>query len=100
MRYSELIPNYSAESVWILSTYPHNNTTTFVTGSPGNIILIRDGELTRRPMQFLISQDGVFGESSGSSTDTDYYAKDNPVYSSLLNYSRVFNSNSISAYIS
>lgn len=99
VRYSELIPNFDENYTMILKVYTHNNTTSFLTGNAGNMILIRDTELNKRPMQLFISTDGIFDESSGSSTDTDYYTGNSPVFNELMNYSRVYSSNTVSAYI-
>jgi hypothetical protein len=54
-------------------------------------ILIRDGELNKRPLQLLTMGSGYINLG-------DYYFKDDKVFDLLDNYSRIYSTNSVSAY--
>lgn len=97
-RYFESLPNYQNYTSSILKVYNNDNQTTFVTRGGKDMLLIRDGELNKRPLQLYTSRDGKFRGSNGSITGYDYYYKDNEVFSTLPGYSKVFSSKSISAY--
>jgi hypothetical protein len=97
-RYFESLPNYQNNTSSILKVYNNDNQTTFVTRGGKDMLLIRDGELNKRPLQLYTSRDGKFRGSNGSITGYDYYYKDNEVFSTLPEYSKVFSSKSINAY--
>jgi len=58
----------------------------------GDTVLIRDGELNKRPLQLLTV------DSRGHTSLGDYYYKDDKAFNILNNYSRIYNSNTVSAY--
>jgi hypothetical protein len=58
-----------------------------------DIVVIREGELEKRPLQFLTSNSEGRILNLGS-----YYSKGNKAYDILNNYSKVYSSDSISAY--
>jgi hypothetical protein len=68
------------------------NFTKFIKRS-GDVVVIREGELEKRPLQFLTSNSAGYILNLGS-----YYSKDSEAYDILNNYSKVYSSDSISAY--
>lgn len=55
-------------------------------------IVIRDGELNTRPLQFLTT------DSRGYTNLGEYYYKGDEAYNLMLNYSRIYDSNSVKAF--
>ena len=55
-------------------------------------VLIRDGELSKRPLQLITI------DSEGNPDLGDYYYRDDKAFNLLDNYSRIYNSNTVSAY--
>lgn len=82
---SELNPNVSILLV--------DQNLTSVMKRKGDVILIRDDELNKRPLQFLTCNSEGYLVNLGS-----YYYKGNKAYDILKNYSRMYNSSDISAY--
>ncbi|CAJ35725.1 hypothetical protein [Methanocella arvoryzae] len=96
VRYLESLPTFDANYTRMLQVY---NNERFLTNRSEDVILIRDGELKKRPMQLYYSPDGEFSSRNESLyTLSNYYYRDNPVFSSLASQDKIFSSKTISAY--
>ncbi|HTX44437.1 MAG TPA: hypothetical protein VMC61_06870 [Methanocella sp.] len=65
-------------------------------GNVTDVILLRDGELGRRPLKLYTSTSGFIPGPNWLALD--YYYRDDPAYGSLGNKNRIYGSGSISAY--
>ncbi len=68
--------------------------------SADDILVVRERELDQRPLDIYQLDQGNYKLSPGFGNDKRlrYYNKDSPIWSSLGNYSRIYDSNSISGY--
>ncbi|WP_424357795.1 hypothetical protein [Methanocella sp. MCL-LM] len=95
-RYLESLPDFDANYTRMLQVYHDDR---FLTNDSRDVMVIRDGELSKRPMQLYFSPDGKFWSRNESLyTLSNYYYKDNPVFAGLDDGNRIFDSKSISAY--
>jgi hypothetical protein len=85
------------ESGHILEVNPQ--TLDFLRSGPSDLILIRKGELEERPLRFLISDVGFVKWPSMSSALEYYYSDNEELWSSVEEYSKIYDSSSIETYI-
>ncbi len=94
-RYMET--TYYRESGHMLEVDP--SSLDFLRSGPSDLILIRKGELEERPLRFLISDAGFVKWPSMSSALEYYYPDNEKLWSSLEEYSKIYDSSSIETYI-
>jgi len=71
----------------------------FLRNSPSDLTVVRKGELEGRPLRFLISDVGFVKWPSMSSALEYYYSDNIELWSSLGEYSRIYDSSRIATYI-
>lgn len=63
-----------------------------------DIILIRDQELNKRPLRFLISTTGEFQLHPNEQGAEDYYFQDSSLWKDLERYSKIYDSGGVSGF--
>ncbi|MCQ6963393.1 hypothetical protein PV02_09815 [Methanolobus chelungpuianus] len=76
-----------------------NQTQNIVKGNDSDLVLIRKGELERRPLRFYIAEKGFIKEPSIDDSLEYYYPSNKKLWSSLNKYDKIYDSSSISTYI-
>jgi hypothetical protein len=72
---------------------------TFFRNKSSDLTIIRNGELQSRPLKFWYATGGTFMIAANKSDwDDNYFYRDNPVYNSLKDYNKVFDSDAVYAY--
>jgi hypothetical protein len=96
-RYMQFSPNSDKDES--IRVYPNAKASdnAFLRNSTRDIILIREGELQNRPLKLYNSTRPVFSTNSTSSA-FDYYYRGNPIYNSINNLSRIFDSQTVRGY--
>lgn len=94
-RYMETTPY--RERAHILEVDP--NDLNFLRSGERDLMVIRKGELEGRPLRFLISEEGFIKRPSMASALEYYYPDNNELWSSLQEYSKIYDSSSIATYI-
>lgn len=64
---------------------------------PEDVILIREGELSKRPVKIFSSVNGEFKLKPSRGTEMEYYYADSPVWSTVNSYNKVFHTGNIFA---
>jgi hypothetical protein len=82
----------------ILQIDPFNMVFVVNNSSSNDLILIRQGELEKRPLQLYPVTDGKYVPSPSWSGALEYYDKDARVFRTLDSYDKVYASNTVSAY--
>ncbi len=82
----------------ILQIDPFNAIFVVNNSSSNDLILIRQGELAKRPLKLYPVADGQYVHSPSWSGALEYYDKDARVYRTLDSYDKVYASNTVSAY--
>lgn len=71
----------------------------FLIRDPGDILLLRNSELEKRPLKLFTSQDGIFlFKPSIVDSAMDYYYKDMPLWDTLENYNIVYDSGTVKGF--
>jgi hypothetical protein len=91
LRYLEFSP--SENTSLTLKVNQTNNK--FLRNNSSDIMLIRTGELLKRPLKIFTST----GEHFFSGSSYDYYYNDDKIYLTLAKYNKIFNSNDVDMYI-
>jgi hypothetical protein len=95
-RYLESLPAFDANYTRMLQVYDNKR---FLTNESKDILAIREGELSKRPMQLYYSPDGKFWSKNQSLyTLSNYYYNTDPVFSTLEDHNKIFDSKTVSAY--
>jgi len=76
-----------------------NQTQNIVKGTDSDLILIRKGELERRPLRFFITEEGFIRKPSIDESLEYYYPSNSKLWSSLKRYNKIYDSRSIATYI-
>ena len=69
----------------------------FLSNSNEDLILIRNAELTQRPLKLFVSETGEFDFDPSLMSSQDYYFKTSPLWKNLGNYDRVYDSGAVTA---
>lgn len=94
-RYFEFSP-YESKS-HLLEIDPINMK--FLRNNISDVLLIREQELNKRPLKMFPSKTGEFILNiSDSTTVTDYYGHDSPLWNTLEKYNKIYNSGGISGF--
>ena len=72
---------------------------TFLRNSSEDIILLRSGELRKRPLSLFTAEDGIFIPDPNTGISPDYYYGDLRIWGTLKRYDKVFDSNQIGGYV-
>lgn len=75
------------------------NGTTFLRGSPEDVLCIREGELEARPLDFLVSPTGEYIDKPSMYTGLSYFYSDALLYQTLSNYDKIYDDRDVAAYI-
>jgi hypothetical protein len=88
---------YYRESGHILEVNTHS--LDFLRSGPSDLILIRKGELEKRPLRLFITEEGFIKTPNIDWAERYYYRDDQKLWSSLEGYSKIYDSSSIETYI-
>ncbi|WP_135390377.1 hypothetical protein [Methanolobus halotolerans] len=95
-RYMETAPYM--EKIHILEVDPSEND--FLRANSSEPILIRTGELDKRPLKLATIEDGEFISTPTMESILDYYyPEDSQLWASLEEYNKIYESNSVATYI-
>ena len=70
----------------------------FLRNSIDDVILIRNKELTKRPLKFYSSEKEIFELNPSWAGSLDYYYRDLMLWNELEKYNKVYNSNSVNIF--
>ncbi len=70
----------------------------FLRGGPSDLILIRKGELEKRPLRLFVTEEG-FIKKPTLGVEEYYYSDNTQLWSSLKEYSKIYDSSTIETYI-
>jgi hypothetical protein len=73
----------------------NEKTLTFIRQSKNDVLVIRNGELNKRPLSLSPSKFGTFIYNP---SQMRHYTKESPLWLSLKEYNKIFDSNKITAF--
>jgi len=87
-----------ADKVHLLEVNPEENN--FLLNNSDDIILIRKGELSKRPLKLFTSTNGEFKTKPSWAASMDYYYIEHPLWEKLKFYNNIYDSNAVMAVTS